>query len=284
VHLDGSTRTEVKKRSKREGIAEVVRRVLPTGTVILAIALIAASVAAVVFATIRLFSWPPTLTELLNDDRRLVLAGDVVAGATLLIALVAGFVAIAAYLVSVRAPQLELYFQWGPSKAKDVSVELDRSHGAEPFYQVQPRYRYPVLFLKNPTRNTARNAALRLRFYGFRGDLVERESRGARHWRTVEHPEGGEALEWDGDGQASIHGTWQLALPALDLRQIELRTSGVEIAWEVVAEQFAESGLTTVRCQLVGTQSVELVSSPERPPKPPEIVASAPAPVSGGAA
>lgn len=138
---------------------------------------------------------------------------------------------VAAYRVSIRTPKLELTFLWGSPWAEEVTVELDPQFGSQQHYQVKHRYRYSVLSLKNPTRNTARNAAVRLRFHGFRGDIVERGANGEQDWRTVDHPQGGQALQWDGDGQASIHGTWQLVLPALDLRQVWLRTSGAEIWW-----------------------------------------------------
>lgn len=252
MHLDGSTRTGVGASRTKTVIAflwQALRIASRWGTVFFAVAVVAGAITAVVLATIWIFGWPPTLNEPLNDDRRLALGADTVAGATLLIALVGGLVAIAAYRVSIRAPRLELLFEWGEGRGKEVTVELDEQHGSPPFYPLGPGYRYATLFLSNRTRNTARNAAIRLRFHGFRGELAEREPAGAKRWHVVNHSQGGEALEWDGNGESSIHGTWQLVLPALDLRQLELLTSGAAIQWEIVAEQFAKSGKTLINCR-----------------------------------
>lgn len=184
---------------------------------------------------------------------RLVLIGDVVVGATLLLAALAAIVALAAYRVSIQAPDLEaeLKFFWCPinsvtlirgqpdGAAKDFPLMSNRpsktGHGSEFLRQLELSIR-----LRNRRPWSARNPALTLYFDGF---LVPQNAftvTGPGGWDVYRRNKQNSvtALRWEGGADRSIHGKETRNLPTLNLEGMRWTSEHPSITIELFAEGF----------------------------------------------
>ncbi len=158
--------------------------------------------------------------------------GAAAAVATLFDAAIAGAVAVAAYYQSTQKPDLQVllglvsdpWLQALPTSASNAPVfTVQRSRATYDQFQVR-------LALRNLATYSARNPAVRIKLE----EGVAPVTTGG--W--VGEP-GGEATQWDGGANQAVHGTWQRALPVLELTaRGPARDEPYYMTVEVVAEGF----------------------------------------------
>ena len=221
--------------------------------VLVAVGLTGGAIFLVGLATVNLFGLPVTYPSVNATDAvatKLSVEGDIVAGATFALAILAGIVAFAAYLVAIRAPKLTLEIRWGPNEPvkKKLSVEVDsgsQTSDDPAWFQLADRSREVRFTVKNKTRNSARNPALRLRFVNVQAAAAT--TLGGSEWESETHPvDGHPAYVWTKNG--SLYGTWQERLPIFSMVNAQLHEKGVLVKWELAAEGFARTGSVLVDC------------------------------------
>jgi hypothetical protein len=233
-----------------------VRRAERRALVFVTGVVIVGGVYVVVSATLSFFGWPlgKTAPQTVGVSDTVAIEGDIISGATFVLAIVAGILALAAYVVSVRAPRLAVRaWGWGKytKRRKNHSLrheewlQLTLVPGSDAYASLAATESQiaATVVLHNSSRNPAKTPALRLRFDGVRGTIPV-----ARPWEVVEHPDDrSEAYQWAAiDG--AIHGGWSLTLPSLDMRKVTVKRSGASIKWELVAEDWSSKGVLPVRC------------------------------------
>ena len=163
------------------------------------------------------------LTSSAQTADRLAAAGDVIVGATLLLAAIAAIVALVAYAVSTGAPDIRLSVQLGPF-ANQPQFEAVHPNDMLGLFDV-PQPTKVRIFLRNESGYSAKNPAIliRLRRIIFEPDLnVLARDPGWVYVGIAEEVIGEveyflHQLQWDGGPTYSIHGHSTRVLPPLNL-------------------------------------------------------------------
>ena len=214
--------------------------------------MIGIAVAVITLATVILTAMVLTTSESTAD--RLVAAGDILVGATLLLGVVAALVALLAYAVSTGLPDIRL------------SVEFPlTAYPNDPVFEAHADPDHPYLLrffgaaswkilLKNESGYSAKNPALIIRFgtISFRPSMSPVDPLSfERNWTVIDSVihvfdlwvdewEGYKAVQWDGGPTYSIHGHSTRRLPDVDvgeLRQIPADETAV-LTFEILAEGY----------------------------------------------
>src|SRR5437660_8337015 len=150
------------------------------------------------------------------DADRLVLVGDAIAAASLLLTAAAVAVTLVAYLVTTVAPDLEPEIAFRCSDANRPVFLVDEATSAAgrrltPFRQLQALVR-----IHNHGSGAARNPAVRIDLMGLGGLRPQAE------WRPVEWTNriGIHAVQWDGGAHFAVHGDGIRVLPLLTFEDV----------------------------------------------------------------
>jgi hypothetical protein len=153
-------------------------------------------------------------------DERLASAGDVLAGGTLLLALVAAFVALQAYAVTTGLPDLQVQVQFGSSdRNHPVFLASTADNGwlqtTYPASQTTAKIR-----LRNRSNYAAQDIAMIVHMRGMA--LNGHESHDGDYWWGTDSIDGVgiTTVQWDGGSDFLIHGLSMRRLPDLELGRL----------------------------------------------------------------
>jgi hypothetical protein len=161
----------------------------------------------------------------------------ITAGATFLLAAIAGIIAIAAYHVSIQEPDLRIRISSpdGPMNTVSLTATLhqddpgraDLPHGEGKLPQ------RILIYVANFGKASARSPAVSATFVGFE------EVRPVRPWVHPD-PRYLNTAQWDGGSDYAIHGGWRRQLPSLQIAGGRVRVPAPDggYAIDVVAEGF----------------------------------------------
>ena len=199
------------------------RRVVLLGT-------IGAVVAVIMLVTVVLTI--TALTSSADTADRLAAAGDVLVGATLLLAAIAALVALLAYAVSTGLPDLKISVEFDFSKPNNPKFSAEPQQG-ERLTALKSRQLRGKVSLRNDSGYSARNPAVIIRFRGMvylpenfkttsETDATSIFASPAGHWSVVNfiRQHGIDAVQWDGGPTYSIHGHSIRKLPDLHLDRL----------------------------------------------------------------
>jgi hypothetical protein len=188
----------------------------------------------VVLATVLLTVIP--LSSFKTTSDRLVWAGDVLVGATLLLAAIAAIVALVAYAVSTGAPDIQLSVQFGDSSPNKLAFKAEARDSIPGALIMTSKNaeRLGKILLRNNSGYSARNPAVIVRLHGmfFRSSdptSFEREWAAMELAETQEFTSSATAqivrsyvdknmltmVQWDGGPTYSVHGHSIRRLPDL---------------------------------------------------------------------
>ncbi len=163
---------------------------------------------AVIAGALSYLGWPNSPPD------RLATLGDSISVATLVLAIAAGVVALAAYLVAIRRPDLEASVTFGGNPPNNPDLALNRNIQAPEHLValIEGRQLRATVELSNKSEYAARYPAVRLELFGF--------TKMANHDGWAEVPptsnEATMALQWEEPGENLIHGKWHRQLPDLN--------------------------------------------------------------------
>jgi hypothetical protein len=151
--------------------------------------------------------------------------GDVLAGSTGLLAVIAAVVAILAFAAASGTPRLELEFNFkgghGPGVLR-FTRDPDGQLAPGNVNLQQSEQLVALIKVTNTSRFSARNPALRLELIGFHrlGSYQGTVFVLGEDWKEIRpsNPDAAWAVQWDGGSNLSIHGEWARPLPELNLR------------------------------------------------------------------
>jgi hypothetical protein len=154
----------------------------------------------------------------LSNGDRLGIESGVLTGAALILAVVGAIVALAAYLVSIRVPDLTAKISWGEQSATDiVTFPLSKqSQAVAPLIELAPGKQLTgQIRLNNAGRYPARTPVVRLELQGVRHVDASKQGTG---WAVMDKTADGDPLriQWTGLDM-TIHGGFGHNLPGLDL-------------------------------------------------------------------
>jgi hypothetical protein len=169
----------------------------------------------------------------------LAAVADILAGGTLLFALLAAVVALSAYYATVRTPLLQVAVRFGHG-IPPLTLDFDPPNegGARrisQFIQTQCQ----VHLHNNSGVTSARNPAVKIQFRGM-GAFTETELSG---WQAGDHRHGigWTSAQWDGGANYSIHPNWGRDLPILYITNLLLLPNERPEVWvEIVADGCSE--------------------------------------------
>ena len=161
------------------------------------------------------------LTSASSTADRLAAAGDILVGATLLLAIVASAVAVLAYAVSTGTPDLQISVQFGcfPAEEGRFAVTFEDDQGGK--HAVDNGQLKCSIRLRNNSSYSARNPAVVVRLKS----MAFRSPESSQDWAQIDfdRQSGIKAMQWDGGPVYSVHGHSTRRLP--DLNLIGLRTA-----------------------------------------------------------
>jgi hypothetical protein len=201
------------------------------------VALLACAFSATVAGVIFLYG-----DKKVDINTRLVGIGDLAAGSTVILAVIAGLVALQAYAAATGLPSLKLQV-WFNYSEKNEPVFQARTESDEIWTttDLPPGQTTAMIFLQNTSSFSARNPAVILKLKSVRADA---KSFDGRSWSFFELPsrvvdaEEAQVFQWDGGADFSIHGHSVRRLPDLNLGSVSYspkwRTPRMTI--EVVAD------------------------------------------------
>jgi hypothetical protein len=146
----------------------------------------------------------------------LVVIGNFLMLGTLLLALVAGIVALAAYSAATGLPNLKLQFKLSPAQFNEVIFSYPLVEGLPPVTSDNGTL---SLVVKNTSSYAARTPVVSVEFRG--AGIPSDKYAPSEGWMPTARDLGGYiiALQWDG-GPNSIHGISSRSLPELNLEGI----------------------------------------------------------------
>jgi hypothetical protein len=193
------------------------------------------AVIVVVLATVLLTVIP--LSSFKTTSDRLTWAGDVLVGATLLLAAIAAIVALVAYAVSTGLPDLQFSVQFGDSAPNNPVFEADIQDGALRSKVVIGNF--GKVLLRNSSGYSAKNPAVIVRLQtmffiprdrvSFEREWASMETADVSDWlarkttdghRIAELIEGLTVVQWDGGPTYSVHGHSTRRLPDLQFSDL----------------------------------------------------------------
>jgi hypothetical protein len=166
---------------------------------------------------------------------KLEAAGDVLVGATLLLAAIAAVVALLAYAVSTGAPDLQVRVDFNFSYPNNPVFKANREESgrlnAEEFKQLTGNIQ-----IRNKSSYSAKNPAviIRLRLMAF----VRKGHDG--NWPVIDfaNMNGITAVQWDGGPTYSIHGNSTRRLPDLQLDKLRAYPASPALVIELLADGY----------------------------------------------
>jgi len=187
------------------------------------------------------------LTSSADSADRLAAAGDVLVGATLLLAAIAAIVALLAYAVSTGLPDLRISVEFNHYPPNNLIFKVEAQ--ARDQFRVEPGSMRPgKVLLRNESGYSARNPALivRLHSMAFVPERLGDSSIFEANWAINESGNfagaKGEVLrevQWDGGPTYSIHGHSTRRLPDLDFHDLWFSTLTPPIlTFEILAEGY----------------------------------------------
>jgi hypothetical protein len=207
------------------------------------------TVIVVVLATVLVTVIP--LSSFTTTGDRLAWTGDVLVGATLLLAAIAAIVALVAYAVSTGLPDIQIKVELTESDPNDLAFEA--KHG----YETSGELGSDVgkVLLRNESGYSAKNPALIVRLH----EIILYPPEGDTDWAVIDSEwyeeedftvaarkevsiwQGSTAIQWDGGPTYSIHGHSTRRLPDikfLDLRYLPPRNRPAALTFEILAEGY----------------------------------------------
>lgn len=149
---------------------------------------------------------------------RIALVGEVITAATLLLAAVAGLVAVLAYALSTGAPNLEVKVTNAENPYRQPTIDL----GPDDSINVCKDEELAIS-LRNVSSYSARNPVVTVRMVGF----IFSEAQSVRDWEIIDwnpfRPDEKHKVQWDGGVDYSVHGRSTRRLPPLQLRKHNYR-------------------------------------------------------------
>lgn len=218
----------MKDRPKQSRVLTTRRPQRRWRVAIATVALVAAA-AATALAVLLAAQLPWSLAE------RLALVGDLLTASTVLLAVLAGLIALAAYAAGTASPDLdvEVRFRFSFSNEPVLQLEAPDESGSAaiaPYRQCEAE-----VLVHNRASHSARNAAVLIRLIGMGGIS------GSPGWASLDfvNTVGATAVQWEGGADYAIHGNWTRVLPLLDFSGVRAYVSAQAALWiEVVADGF----------------------------------------------
>ena len=173
-----------------------------------------------------------------RSDDRLAVISNFLSFGTLLLALVAGIVALAAYAAATGLPDLKLRFIPQQGTFNRARFTQDESGGV-------PEDTAVILAVRNYSTYAARSPAVVVEFEN--GIIPVRKYTGSNEWTPVNDPRSKYilALQWDGGPNYSIHGNSIRYLPELHLGGLcGIRGGSAKIVIRLLADGYSRREIT----------------------------------------
>jgi hypothetical protein len=157
-----------------------------------------------------------------SSSDRLAVIGNLLSLGTLLLALVAGIVALAAYSAATGLPNLKLRIM----QPMGLGNRMRFVPGADGSAQENTAV---TVLVRNTSSYAARSPAISV---FFEGGMIEADQMArSREWVQIGHPSSGAiiAFQWDGGPNYSIHGNSLRYLPELNLQGLHPLAPGAEV-------------------------------------------------------
>lgn len=218
---------------------KTTRRARRRWGIVLTAATLVTITAATVLATWIAASLPWTMGD------RLVLVGDILAASTVLLALLGGLVAVAAYAAATARPHLEVEVTFRFSFPNEPVLQMAPSGTGSVSRAIAPwRQCEATVQIHNRSSHSARNPAVRIDLIGMGG------IGGSTAWMPIHFAStvGATGVQWEGGADYPIHGNWTRELPTLDFAGVDvysIATAGLSL--ELVADGFRSESLIPVR-------------------------------------
>jgi hypothetical protein len=209
------------------------------------------------------------LSSSASSPDRLAAAGDLLTGATFLLAVIAAIVALLAYAVSTGVPDIQVSVQFEYSiPNKPVFKAKPDNNGwltAEAFKQTTGR-----IVLRNKSSYSAKNPAVIVRLLGMAYHPGASNIAVNKEWTITNaiNTVGITEVQWDGGATYSIHGQSVRRLPVLDLVNLQ-KTPAPDyplLVFEILAEGYRKEVALPVDFTLDGVSRFEVVNY-EKPPE-----------------
>ncbi|WP_034090161.1 hypothetical protein [Streptacidiphilus albus] len=150
-----------------------------------------------------------------HDDTKMALINTVAVLAALIVAVLAGIVAIIAYAAASGQAKLKatVTFGTGDPNSPDFALDAITEESAKLWPLSPTNLLWGQVLLENSSAYAARNPGVRIRFDGLVGALQ------VGGWESVKEDDATSVTEiqWDGGADRMIHGKWSRTLPRINL-------------------------------------------------------------------
>jgi hypothetical protein len=192
-------------------------------------------------ATVAFGAWAWTWSDEFANQVAAVTA--VFATGTFVLAVVAGVIALAAYIASIQPPDLDVALEVPFAKPNELEFFADHANKGPVDYAKVLGPRELLIRIHNRSRFSARNPAYRVELKGLAGMFPARGD----NWSMLRYAASGAVLaQWDGGADLMIHGRWSRDVHLSLHDTVDLETDH-EVVIEVVAEGFNRSSRFPVR-------------------------------------
>jgi hypothetical protein len=181
-----------------------------------------------------------------SEADRLAKVSDIITLGTLVLALVAGIVAVLAYAAATGQPKLQVRIKFTDQPFNEIFLEwheLERDGKSHMYVSTEDSKIIAYIWIRNLKGYSARNPAIRVRLRSMARD--KGAARASPGWEAIEFETSGDILDmqWDGGTQYSIHGDSIRRLPDLSLTGLyyNLIQSKPVILFELLAEGYRRS-------------------------------------------
>jgi hypothetical protein len=181
---------------------------------------------------------------------RIAAEAAIVGGSAVILALLGGFVALAAYADATRRPDLQLILTGPEDGLRFATRKVVASNKRETTIVVNRPFQPALLAvaISNSADFSARNPSVRLEFFG----LVSRQRQNGWVGVSTEN-RGAFALQWQG---AIVQGNWTFQLPSINLYAAIVTSKDTYVMCKLVAEEFKPA-------QAPQRQDIQLVPAPK---------------------
>jgi len=148
---------------------------------------------------------------------RAVLIGDVIAGSTWLLALIAALIALQAYAAATGLPDLKIQVWFNDSAKNHPIFRLSRLPDGT-IEKRSPSGQTLLITLSNKSGYSARGPAVKICLHGMKCEFVADKS----EWTAIESASDGGVwvIQWDSGSEYAIHGGFARQLPLVDLGRV----------------------------------------------------------------
>jgi|SRR5262252_4852936 len=191
--------------------------------------------------TVVLGAWAWTWSDKFADQ--LAAVTSVFATGTFVLAVVAGVIALAAYIASIQPPELDVELEVRFAKPNQPEFFVDHANKGAADYAKVLGPQELVIRIHNRSRFSARNPACRIELKGLAGMFSSRDE-----WSFLRFALQGYAVlaQWDGGANYMIHGRWSRDIRLSLHDTLDLETDH-EVVIELVAEGFVGSWRFPIR-------------------------------------